>query len=604
MTEYQLFIEKLRSNIQASVFIGRFVKLRKHGKEFHGLCPFHTEKTPSFTVNDDKRFYHCFGCSAHGDIITFLMEIKRLGFKEAVEFLAQETGTPLPKFSQSTTSSTENNHIDTLYSINHDACEWFKKLQSTSESTKKYLISRGINEASITKFQIGYSPSISHSLRDFLLQQKYTEQEIIKAGLLIKTDQGSSYDRFRNRIIFPIWDNKNKVIAFGGRILQGTQAKYINSSESPIFNKSETLYAESIAKEAAYKKNRIVLVEGYIDVIMMHQIGFHETVATLGTAVTAMHLQKLWRLSRNPIIFLDNDSAGKKAMLKIAELALENIKSGLTLSFVLSNSDKDPADLCNHSNYKEIDLLLNNATPLSTVLWLAQKNYAIINNIPEEIAFLESNLDNLLNKIQDKKIKENFRLFFKNKIWDELRKSNKYKLSSTNSGKKNLLMTPNLSLIERLELSLIGLIINMPSLLQNYETLEIFSSYQFVNQKLQKISCSLIEIFSSDTIYLESALPKKSLYALLQNKITDAEINWLYNDSDFYIDQTMIKTIEKSLIFFNIIVKKIELINLQQEYEVFLKEFTEASINKAKLIFNEIKLVKENITQLELVNYD
>lgn len=608
MTEYRLFLEKLRSSISTSDFIGRFIKLRKYGHEYNGLCPFHNEKSPSFTVNDNKRFYHCFGCGAHGDVIKFIMEIKRIEFKEAIELLASEASIPIPVFTPRNQNSSDQDLVEKLYLINQEASLWFEKnlSQYNSSSIREYLKDRGIKEAFIKKFRLGYSNSDGNQLKEFLMNKGSSLEELMKSGIIAKTEKNSFYDRFRSRVIFPIFDYKGRVIAFGGRILQqhAHQAKYINSAESLIFNKSETLYGENFAKESARQKNRVILVEGYIDVIMMHQTGFEETVATLGTAITLNHLKKLWNLSKNLIIFLDNDVAGRKAMLKIAELAVESIKAGFNLKFAVTRLGKDPADLCNQVNYKEIDILLERAIPLSEMLWLEYKNLFIRNNTPEEIAFLETNLNSLLNKIQDKTIKENFRLFFKERVWHEFRTKNKYKLPKIENNKINLLEIRDLSLRERLEWSLIVLIARLPILLKKDDIFEEFSNFAFENQKLQKISSFIIEIFLNNITYLENSILKEWIFKLLKEKVLEEDINLLYQDNSLFISKVILENQNTSSTFFKIIILKIEVINLQQEYEKQLAEFTESSINKAKLIFEEIRFLKEKIEKLELLNYD
>ena len=346
------FLDTLRHRLQLSTIVGRRVKLVKKGREYTGHCPFHNEKTPSFTVNDDKEFYHCFGCGEHGDVIGFVLRTEGLSFPEAVEKLAAEAGLELPK--SEFQREGDGQKLKRLKGLTAAAAKWFSTqlVMASGGEARDYLTSRGINEAMRQKFKLGFAPGGSgggrSQLKQQLLKLGFTEAEIIEAGLAVAPSEGGaateSYDRFRNRLIFPIHDGRGEVIGFGGRALGDFIPKYLNSPDTPLFNKGRQLYGYDLARAAATTAP-VMVVEGYLDVISLHQAGFTTAVAPLGTALTEAQLSLLWRMSHEPLLCFDGDTAGQKAANRAAFRALELLEPGRSLRFVTLPSGKDPDDL-------------------------------------------------------------------------------------------------------------------------------------------------------------------------------------------------------------------------------------------------------------------
>ncbi|NBO19957.1 MAG: DNA primase, partial [Proteobacteria bacterium] len=309
-----------------SEVIGRRLPLKKHGREYQGLCPFHNEKSPSFTVNDDKGFFHCFGCGAHGDAIEFVRRFDRLSYPEAVEQLARDAGLPLPTPSEAEARKAEAEK--TLYDVMEAACQWFEKqLQATGGSVAMdYVRTRGLKPETLRTYRVGYAPEDRSALHAYLTKAGYAKSLQQSAGLIVVPEDGPAYDRFRGRLMFPIRNPSGKVIAFGGRLL-GTSTnkalpKYLNSPETPIFKKGDVLFNLDLAKRPARENNMAVVMEGYMDVVSSAQGGVPYAVATLGTAVTPEHLRLLWQIAKEPVLCLDGDAAGMRAMMRAAEVAL------------------------------------------------------------------------------------------------------------------------------------------------------------------------------------------------------------------------------------------------------------------------------------------
>lgn len=372
MSDLTPFLEELRTKILLSDIILGTVKLTRRGREFIGLCPFHQEKGPSFTVNDEKAFYHCFGCGAHGDHISFLMKKQGLPFIEAVEMLADKAGLQVPKFSRQPESSgpkvEENKGV---YAVLEAATQWFchQLLLPASAPVREYLKKRGINGQSVQKFRMGYAPQ--RGLKEFLAAEGFTLPQMIQAGLLIQPEESgrSPYDRFRGRIIFPIQDVKGRTIAFGGRIIGEGEPKYLNSSESTVFHKGRVLYGLHHALPTAGPHHPFIVVEGYMDVIALHQAGHTTAVAPLGTALTAQQMQLMWRRCGVPTLCFDGDNAGKRAAERAARRALPEIRSDLSLGFCFLPQGEDPDSMLRQGNRETLTAILNRPLPMVDMLW-------------------------------------------------------------------------------------------------------------------------------------------------------------------------------------------------------------------------------------------
>ncbi|MBI5848151.1 MAG: DNA primase [Nitrospirae bacterium] len=313
-------LEEIKERIDIVDFISGYVQLRKSGQNWKGLCPFHTEKTPSFMVSQAKQIYHCFGCGAGGDAIGFLVNYERMSFPEALQVLAEKAGVKLPAFGQDRKETEKGQQIRNALA---QAAEFYRQKLHESKSASAYVKKRGIADESIALFRLGYAPAGWSNLLKHLKQAGYSEAVIREAGLAVAGDKGL-YDMFRERIIFPIMATNGNVIAFGGRAMDDSLPKYINSPETPVFRKSETLYGLYTAKEAIRQKDYALIVEGYMDVIICHQYGFKNGVAPLGTSLTAGHLLKLRKLTKEVVVIFDGDAAGIAAARRALPLLAQN----------------------------------------------------------------------------------------------------------------------------------------------------------------------------------------------------------------------------------------------------------------------------------------
>src|SRR5438876_8085529 len=365
------FLDELRARLPVSDVVGRRVKLRKRGREWVGLSPFNQEKTPSFTVNDQKGFFHDFSSGKHGNIFDFVMESEGVTFPEAVERLAALAGVRVPKLSKEAEAREERRK--TLHDVLELAAKFFESTLASRAGAKArgYLADRGIEPAAQLKFRLGYAGAERYALKEHLGAHRIPVPDMIEAGLLIAGDDiAVPYDRFRDRVMFPISDWRGRVIAFGGRALdKEVSAKYLNSPETPLFHKGATLYNIAGARKAAHDGASIVAVEGYTDVIAMVTAGFEATVAPLGTALTADQLALMWRMADEPILCFDGDDAGRRAAYRAVDLALPLLKPGKSLKFASLPDGQDPDDLARSGGRDAIEDVLGGARPLAEVLW-------------------------------------------------------------------------------------------------------------------------------------------------------------------------------------------------------------------------------------------
>lgn len=418
------FIERLRHAIPVSRIIGARVALKRHGREHMGLCPFHREKSPSFTVNDEKGFFHCFGCAAHGDAIEFLRRYEHISYREAVESLAREAGLAVPEMTPQVKAQMQKEK--TLIDAMEAAAKFYEHHLSLASGmrAREYLAGRGILPPAIAQFRLGIAPDGREALKTHLLAAGFTLAQLIEAGLVIQIESGMSYDRFRGRLMFPIRDEAGRVIAFGGRLIGPahttpgghTPPKYLNSPETPLFKKGEVLFNLDQARKYAREKGELVMVEGYMDVVALAQAGIGFAVATLGTAVTPHHLQRIWNLVKEPVICLDSDDAGKRAMQRAAELALPLLKPGLSLRFAMLPAGEDPDSLVRSLGAAGMLRYLHEARRLSETLWDMTSAAARLQT-PEGRAELEQTLIAYANRIEDSVMRGHYRSFFRGKLW-------------------------------------------------------------------------------------------------------------------------------------------------------------------------------------------
>lgn len=400
------FLDELRQRVSLAEIVGRRVKLTRRGREYIGLCPFHKEKTPSFSAVEDKGFFHCFGCSAHGDVIGFVMQTESLSFPEAVAHLARQAGLEVPQESRGAT----------LLGAVDAACAFFEQTLHGAEGreARNYLERRGLDEATIRRFRLGYAPGGRDRLKRVLTKQ-IPEALLIEAGLLRKPEGGGeTYDYFRDRVIFPIGDRRGRMIAFGGRIMGDGQPKYLNSPDTPLFQKGRVLYGWALARAAAAKEPSAIVVEGYMDVIALHRAGFATAVAPLGTALTEAQIEELWRLAPEPALCFDGDTAGQRAAGRALTRALPILKPGFSLRFATLPSGEDPDSLVLHHGIAMMRQILDRARPLAEVLWSFETGKPI--DTPERRAALEQRLEQQVRSIADRSVQEHYRNFFREKL--------------------------------------------------------------------------------------------------------------------------------------------------------------------------------------------
>ncbi|MBI1775725.1 MAG: DNA primase [Proteobacteria bacterium] len=407
------FLDELRSRVSLAALVGRRVKLTRRGREHTGLCPFHNEKTPSFTLNEDKGFYHCFGCGAHGDAISFVMGTEGLAFRDAVERLAAEAGLALP---EEAPGDRERRQRETsLQTIVEAAAAFYEKQlrMPGGRAAMEYLKRRGLDEATIQRFRLGYAPANPGQLKTELKRQGVEETQMVAAGLLKQPEDGREpFDYFRDRVMFAITDRRGRVVAFGGRILSDGQPKYLNSPDSPLFHKGRMLYGYAHAREAALKTGEVLVVEGYMDVIALFQAGIVEAVAPLGTALTEDQLAELWRLAPEPVLCFDGDAAGERAAARAADRALSLLAPGKSLRFLSLPKGEDPDTLVRKAGPEAVRQLIGGARPLVETLWQQYWAEAQPVNTPERRAKFQHTIRALLARIEDPEIRNLYRRDF------------------------------------------------------------------------------------------------------------------------------------------------------------------------------------------------
>jgi DNA primase len=413
MTLSPAWLDELRSRTLLSGLIGKTIKITKAGREFKGCCPFHNEKTPSFYVNDDKGFYHCFGCSAHGDAIRWMTDQRGLTFIDAVKELADAAGMEVPAADPRAAERAERGTA--LYDVMTAAADWFVEQLSSAEGSaaRAYLDKRGLTPETVKAFGIGYSPDSRGKLKSALA--RFGDSKLIEAGMLILVEDKDPYDRFRGRLMIPIRDTRGRVIAFGGRILGAGEPKYLNSPDTPLFDKGRTLYNLDRAGPESRKTGRAIVVEGYMDVIALAQGGISDAVAPLGTALTEHQLERLWRMTDAPLLCFDGDSAGQKAAIRAIGRALPGLAPARSLKFVTLPQGQDPDDVINKSGKGAMDALLDAAEPLVEKLWRHEFEAEPLTT-PEVRAGLKRRLNDHANAIKDADVREQYRAEFRDRF--------------------------------------------------------------------------------------------------------------------------------------------------------------------------------------------
>jgi DNA primase len=420
------FLDEIRARLPVSAVVSRRVPLKRAGREWKGLSPFNKEKTPSFTVNDQKGFYHCFSSGKHGDIFGFVMETEGLSFPEAVERLAGDAGLQMPK-PDPQFERVAKERLG-LFDALEAASAYFEAEIASRDGREAlaYAERRGLTSSTMKEFRIGFAPGSKDALKAALIKRGFSEAQLLDTGLLVKPDDGRApYDRFRNRLTIPIVNAKGRIIAFGGRALDAaTEPKYLNSPETKLFDKGSTVYNFARARGPAFDKGELVVVEGYMDVIALHQAGLHHAVATLGTAFTERQMDQLWLLAPEPIICFDGDRAGEAAAARAIDRMLPNLREGHSFRFAFLPDGSDPDDLVRNEGAGAMSRCIAESRPLIDILW--QRERAAVNlDTPERRAALEERLDQLLNTIANTRVRDHYKRDIKSRLfalWRDLGK--------------------------------------------------------------------------------------------------------------------------------------------------------------------------------------
>ena len=584
------FYNYLRSQLRASDIVKQKVALTRKGNEYLGICPFHSEKTPSFTVNDAKRFYHCFGCGAHGDIIKFVAETTGLSYKEAAIKIAQENSIDLPKMTAA--QKEEYDEAEQIYNVLELASAYFT--DQINAVVEEYLLARGIDKNITDQFSIGYAPGKGLLIKHF--EAKSIPLKILlNSGLVGKKEDGKIYEIFNNRIIFPIRNTYNRIVGFGGRALGDSMPKYINSPETLVFKKSDTMYGENIAISAAYKKNYSIVVEGYMDVIALHKVGINEAVASLGTSVTEKHLQKLWRSGEESIICLDGDSAGQRASRRVIDIALPMVAHDKKISFIMLPGSKDPDEVIKSEGSEFFNRLLVERINLSEAIWLNEykgKNFSSA----ESRAVLENQLEAVCLQMKDKVLLANFRRYFKDQLWQnlyskkgvskELKKNNKTYIR--NNGEKEY------TEIEIIELSLCSFIIKFPNLLKIARIKEFVSDLTLLCPDLNEFKewyISQIDKYDDINENKTKGLAEKTGFYSIFLVLSDPK--------KIFLDSIFIEKNKANCeLIFDFLTKKYYLLSLKQEYINIINSNKEEVRLKASSYLKEIQKTHDQLNKL------
>ena len=505
-------LDEIKSKIEISDIVGKRVALQKRGKEFIGLSPFQNEKTPSFTVNNEKQFYHCFSTNKHGDIFTFLVDVEGMSFPQAVEQLAEYAGVEL----RALTKKEEQKIINRkkLLSIMEIAGKYFIQNLRNDNRPISYLNERGIGKNIIDEYHIGYAKKDFSSLNLYLSNKGFSNEDILGAGLIIESSKKKKtyYDRYRDRIIFPITNSHGKIVGFGGRVLNiEDKPKYMNSPETEIFHKGDILFNFSNIKSTTTKIDNLVIVEGYMDAISLCSFGFKNVVAPLGTAMTEKQINLAWNLTDSPIICFDGDKAGKKASERVMDLVISKLKPGKNIRFINLDDGLDPDDYVKKYGIKSFEELIKNSTQLNYQIW---NNYLINSNIstPEGKADFERKLRDLLKVIKDKNIKKHYGIFFKNSLQKLFYSDNDFSIPNNKKNTnaidkleiKNSKVGSGQSIPAGLEALLISGVLIFPEIIEiNIENLEsLIIEHEFLKKIRDKIidSISLEESFNLENI--------------------------------------------------------------------------------------------------------
>lgn len=560
-TDLQKFIDELRSRVSVADVVAEKVKLTRKGREYTGLCPFHNEKTPSFTVNEAKGFYHCFGCGAHGDIIKFEMEANNLPFMDALEKLANKAGLPMPKFSKE--HSAEQEKRQSLYDIMELAAGFYERTLYLREGAQglEYFRRRGLDDELIKKFRLGYAPS-NNALKAYLGSKGVNEHDMAELGLIaIPEDRNRpAHDFFRERVMIPIRDKRGRVIAFGGRIMGEGQPKYLNSPETPVFNKRKMLYNINFARDAGFSARNFIICEGYMDVIALDKYGFGYAAAPMGTALTEDQIMEAWKIVPEPILCFDGDGAGIKAALRSVDRALPILSAGYSLKFMFLPDKMDPDEFLQAKGPEAFAHMMDNTTPLMQLLW--DKNIkGQPSSTPEQKALLEKNIMAEVAKIQDEKVRAYYVQEMQKRIYENLGRgtlkplldSKRSYSGSGNASHRRSVIKPPLADID-LRFITAGMLI-FPELIGDFE--EKLLMFDITKFSLYNLLQEVIDVFHQDY-----NITSQELVNSLKNKGLSNQLNSLWEVDMITSQKATVYDIKKQI---NLLIAAVQIKQLEKE---------------------------------------
>ena len=563
------YLEEIKLRLKVSQVVGKTVKLKRRGKEFIGLSPFTSEKTPSFTVSDEKGFYHCFSSGEHGNIFDFLMKTQSLQFGEAVRQLASEAGMQPYKFTSFDLQ--KEKRYETYKNILKDYSDYHHKLiLEKNSSAMDYLRKRGISKETILEFQIGFVPDNSDYYNQ--LSKKFNEQEILQTGLFYKNEKYNKFiNRFHSRVIFPVRNIVGDVIAFGGRIIQDKKtAKYINSPETEFYKKGRHVFNLDKAKSAPNRSQEVIIVEGYMDVIAIYSSGIKNVVSNSGIALTENQINLIWKFFSNPIVCLDGDSSGQKAALRIAENLLPYIRENNKIGFVTLSNGIDPDDYIKEKGKESFEKLIKDNLSIEEFIWRIY-----LNNLDRSDPFattkFEKKFRNLCQSIKDQTLKKYILEHYLEKIrnltplqrFSRGKKRDSYKM--LNETKKISVARDHLTKEEIKEYSILYIMYNYPKIIS--PRVEIFKDIKFFSNNLNKLKSELLDLISAGKFDKKKTLNLDEKYSGL------------------------IKDINQNSVIKNIFLKRDETQQIEMLNEI-LKELNEIKFSR-KIDELENKLIKE-----------
>ena len=555
-TDLQKFIDELRSRVSVADVVGEKVKLTRKGREYLGLCPFHHEKTPSFTVNEAKGFYHCFGCGAHGDIVKFEMEANNLPFMDALEKLSHKAGIPMPKFTKEHDAETQKRQ--SLYDVMELAAAFYEKNLYLPVGAKglDYFYHRGLSDELIKKFRLGYAPS-NNGLKAYLSSKGVNEHDMIELGLLaVPEDRNKApHDFFRERVMIPIRDKRGRVVAFGGRIMGDGQPKYLNSPETPVFNKRKTLYNLNFARDCGFAAKQFIICEGYMDVIALDKYGFGYAAAPMVTALTEDQIMEAWKVVNEPILCFDGDNAGIKAAIRSVDRALPILKAGYSLKFMFLPDKQDPDEFLQAKGAEAFQKLMENTTPLMQLLWDKNLSNQPIST-PEQKALIEKNIMEEVSKIQDEKVRSYYVQEMQKRIYENLGRGSlktEFKKKSTGPAKPRHKLKPPLGDID-LRFILAAMLL-FPELIGDFE--EKLLMFDITKFSLFNLLQNAIESFHED-----NDISSETIIKVLQDKGFEAQLKSLWELGMIKSQKPFINTIKHQI---NNLMSAVQIKQLEKE---------------------------------------